>query len=107
MTDDVITLIGEKHQQDKRGAWKPVVSKNEIFCKKDSVSFNEFFSAGKIGLKPEMRFIIFPGDYSGEKEVEYHGKPYAIYRTYEASPDQLEIYVTAKVGVTNGKKSST
>lgn len=44
---------------------------------------------------------MFVGDYNGEKLVEYNGETYAVYRTYLAKNDTIELYVERKGG-TNG-----
>lgn len=97
---DVITLIRYTRAQDANGVWRDgVETQREIFCQVDSVSRAEFFSAGQAGLRPEYRFIVFFGDYQGETRLIYNGVRYAVYRTYHARTDELELYVQREVGV--------
>ena len=58
--------------------------------------------AGRNGLNPDFEFIVFAGDYNGERLVRYKGNTYAIYRTYYGKNDNLELYVQREGGV-NGK----
>lgn len=105
--DDVLLLIGAAYTKNKYGV--PVMGtpvKTEVFCKVDSVTRNEFFAGGRSGLNPEYRFTVFAGDYSGEKEIEFRGNGYAVYRTYHVpGTDYLELYVERKGG-TNVKSDS-
>lgn len=100
-----ITLISEINTQDANGVWKATRTSREVFAQVDSVTRSEFFEAGRNGLNPEFRFTLFAGDYDGEREVEYNGKSYGIYRTYFARTDVIELYAERKGG-TNGAVNS-
>jgi SPP1 family predicted phage head-tail adaptor len=67
------------------------------------VSRSEFFAAGQLGIKPEYEFIIHPADYSGQTEIEITRDQKTVrlkvYRTYESSPDELELYCEQAVGL--------
>lgn len=106
--DDVLTLLGAGYIKDKYGVpRREAPTRTQVFCTVESVTRNEFFAGGRSGLNPEYKFIIFAGDYSGEDEIEYNGKGYAIYRTYhQPGTDYLELYVERKGG-TNGQKSAS
>lgn len=96
---DVITLVKYARAQDANGVWRDgIATKRDVFCQAQSVSRNEFFMGGQNGLKPEYMFTVFFADYDGEETVEYNGVQYAVYRTYHARTDELEIYVQRKVG---------
>jgi len=97
-----ITLIAETFEQDDYGVEHPVITRRDVYCQVDSVTRSEFFEAGRAGLNPEYRFTMFAGDYHGEAVCEYYGKRYAIYRTYFARNDNIELYVQREGG-TNGK----
>lgn len=73
-----------------------------VYCQVLSVSRNEFFEAGRNGLNPEYEFVMFSGDYKGERLVKYHDQTFAIYRTYRRRDDNIELYVQREGGV-NGK----
>ena len=104
--DDILQLLSTTYTQDKYGVPVPSNEKHEIFCKKQSVSRNEFFNAGRNGLNPQYVFTVFKGDYEGETICEYNGETYSIYRTYETDDDYIELYVERKAG-TNGEKSNS
>ena len=98
---DVLTLINETHTQDDYGVWRKQETRRDVFCQVSSVTATEFFDGGRNGLNPEFRFVVFFDDYEGERIVEYRGNRYAVYRTYQARNDNLEIYVERQGG-TNG-----
>lgn len=118
----VIKLISETHVQDANGVWRDsgqtywkdergyivrdeqheelLFSQNyrEVFCQVDSVTQSEFFEGGRNGLNPEYRFTMFAPDYQNERIVEYNGRLYAIYRTYQPRTDIIELYAERKGG---------
>ena len=98
---DVIELIKRTQTQNEFGVWEESYTSREIFCKVNSIRQSEFFEAGRNGLNPEYRFTVFGPDYEGEELLEYHGGIYSIYRTYQTTSDNLELYVERKAG-TNG-----
>lgn len=105
MTDDVISLISETETRDAYGVWIPAGTKTEKLCRVESITRQEFYNAGRNGLNPSFKFIIFAGDYNGETACEYRGNRYSIYRTYtQPDSDDLELYVERKGG-TNGTRS--
>jgi SPP1 family predicted phage head-tail adaptor len=97
---DVIKLISVTTAQDDYGIWQKTETAKQVFCRVSSISQTEFFDAGRNGLNPEYRFIVFFGDYENEMIVEYKGQRYAVYRTYQRN-DDMELYVERKGG-TNG-----
>ena len=102
---DVIKLISKTKTQDENGIWQQSLTYHDVFCNVSTVSASEFFEGGRNGLNPDYRITIFFGDYAGETELEYKGKTYAIYRTYQGRTDDLELYVERKGG-TNGQNQS-
>lgn len=96
--DDVITLVKETKTQDANGIHRIQTSTREVFCVCESVSRSEFYEAGRNGLNPEYKFILFFGDYEGERTVIYNGQPYAVYRTYKGKTDDIELYAERKGG---------
>lgn len=93
---DVLTLVTETLTQDAIGAFQKTESTRDVFCKTESVTRDEFFGAGRNGLNPQFRFIVFAGDYADEKTVIFKGKRYGIYRTYFAKTDLIELYAERK-----------
>lgn len=94
----VIYLIGEAFEQNSIGAQVPTETRRMVFANVTSVSADEWFEGGRNGLNPELRFRMFKYDYHGEEIIEYKGQRYAVYRTYEARNDILELYVERKKG---------
>lgn len=104
--NDVLKLFKTTYTNDKYGVPVPSNVATEVFCERHSVTRNEFFNAGRNGLTPEYVFTVFKGDYDGETVLEYNGKTYSVYRTYETDDDYIELYVNRKGG-TNGEKSNS
>lgn len=98
---NVIKLIAQSYEKDEYGVSRPTETAREVFCDVSNVTQTEFFEGGRNGLNPEYRFTLFFDDYNDERIVEYEGKRYAVYRTYLARTDVLELYVERKGG-TNG-----
>ena len=96
---DVITLIKETITIDSSGVERSTQTRLTVFAQVESITRSEFYDAGRSGLNPEFKFTIFAGDYCGETLVEYAGKKYAVYRTYLARNDNLELYVQREGGV--------
>lgn len=102
MTDDVLIFFETIKSQDKYGVWHETDNPRQVFCRVNSITRSEFYQSGRKGLNPEYEFTVFHGDYHGEKECQFHGDRYSIYRTYRIpGSDDLELYVARKGG-TNG-----
>lgn len=104
--DATITLIGESFTKNDIGITVATETKTDVFCSVRSVSRNDFYRAGEIGLALSYVFITNPVNYSGEQLLEYNGERYGIIRTYQPSLDRLELYAGYKVGVDNGLNSA-
>lgn len=96
---DTIYLVSATRSQDERLVWQETQTLKQVFCKAESVTRQEFFDGGRNGLKPEYKFTLFFGDYSGEQSLIYNGVEYAVYRTYKATTDEIELYAERKGGV--------
>lgn len=99
---DIITLITETVTADSSGVERTATASRTVFAQVDSITRSEFFEAGRSGLNPAFKFIVFAGDYAGETIAEYKGKRYAVYRTYLARDDRMELYAQREGG-TNGQ----
>lgn len=99
MQDDVLILVSNSFSEDEIGQQKPVEIRREVFCRVGGISRREWFDAGHNGLKPELMFSVFCGDYNGEKTVEYNGERYTVYRTYPADQETVELYCERRAGV--------
>lgn len=104
--DDVLILLQTVKTKDSRGAARKTYKRRQVLCQVRSVNKSEFFDAGRNGLNPEFRFLVFAGDYKGEAACEYHGDTFAIYRTYRTPADYMELYVERQGG-TNGENGQS
>ena len=99
--DGIAYLIQKTYGNDEIGQMIPESETSmEIFVTVESVSRREWSDAGKSGLNPEIKITTAFINYSGEKEVEYNGIRYVVYRSYHPSnTDQIELYLERKNGV--------
>lgn len=93
-----IYLISKTYTEDNYGVLQPSTQKRLVYANVTSVSQSEWFEGGRNGLNPEYRMIMFGPDYEGEEIVEYNNQQYAVYRTYQARTDTLELYVERRKG---------
>ena len=101
--DDVIQLICAEYAKNEYGVDRPSESCREVFAQVSSVTRSEFFEGGRNGLNPELRFVIFAGDYNGEQTLEHAGRRYGIYRSYFIpGSDYVELYAERKGGLNGG-----
>lgn len=96
---NIINLIKETHTRDAIGQYVPAETSRQVFCDVRSITRDEWFNAGREGLKPSLMFILFEPDYQGEKIVEFDGKRYGVYRTYRGRNERMELYVEDKGGL--------
>lgn len=99
--DVVIKLISQTLTTDELGY--PIASETfyETFAKVRSITQTEFFSVGKNGITPDFSFVVNDAEYHGQRLLEYEGKRYGIYRTYQPNNDTVELYAEYKSGVTD------
>lgn len=100
MTRDVeIMLVFPTMQTDEYGIPQQTGEETRtVMARVKSITASEFFEAGRNGFKPEFRFDMFLYDYDGQKELEYKGVRYTVYRTFMGKSDTVELYVTLKGG---------
>ena len=63
-----------------------------VFCSKLSITRAEFSTAGQLGHKPDMVLIVDSDSYDDEKNVEYKGKKFSIYKAYMRNDGFTEIF---------------
>lgn len=95
---NTIDLIATTYTQDSYGVLRGTETSTTVFCEVASVTQSEFFNGGASGFKPEYRFTVFQFDYEDQKEVEYNGVRYVVYRTYLDKSDNIELYCERKTG---------
>lgn len=99
MQDSTLKLISFTTTKDKYGMPIQTETATEIFCRVSSVSGSEFNAAQQNGIKPQWKFVIRSREYSGQNIVEFEAKRYAVYRTYRAGLDDIELYVEEREGI--------
>lgn len=108
MTDTTIFLIRYGTTGEKDEFLQPVESgeiRAEVFATSVPVPRSEFYAAGERGFRPDYEFRINPADYHGEEEADVYDPQSGkiercrIYRTYESTPDVLEVYCSRAAGL--------
>jgi len=103
MSDNVIKLISRSPSgRDRRGQIIYTETAATTLCEVVPLSRDEFFNGAQVGINAEIEFKINPAEYGGQKVVEYQGRRYSVYRSYEASPDELELYTEYVTGLNGG-----
>lgn len=100
MIDQVGYLISEEFTEEinEIGERKKKTIEREVFLRISHVSFREISEASTIGEKPELRALVFFGDYNGETKIEIEQTVYRIYRTYfNEKTEKMELYVTRRL----------
>lgn len=100
-----IYLISRTYSEDEYGVLQSAESSRLVYANVTSVTASEWFEGGRNGLNPELRIRMFAPDYQGEEIVELNYKRYAVYRTYHARTDIIELYVQRKKGDESGAPS--
>ena len=105
MPEDAI-LIGTILEKDDIGQEVPAgETQVPVMGTKDSVTRQEWFTAGQAGFKASYRFKVYKCEYNNEDACILDGVKYSIYRTFEDG-DYIELYLGTKVGVTYGDDSN-
>jgi SPP1 family predicted phage head-tail adaptor len=96
--DDVCYLISITTTPDELGQAIPSESLAMVFCSRLSITRAEFNTAGSLGFKPNMMLIVDSDAYENEKLLEYGGKKYSIYKTFQRTDNFTELYCEVKSG---------
>ena len=91
-------LVVESYTQNEYGVMVKTTTKHPVYVNVTSVTSQEWFEGGRNGLNPQYRFTMFQFDYTVEKIIEYNDKQYTIYRTYNRSVDEIELYTELRKG---------
>lgn len=97
----VITLVGETYTTDGIGQQIVTPIATDVYAQVESVSGTEWHDAGRNGIRPSYRFVMFLYDYNDETTIEYNGKSYSVYRTFIRKDDNIELYVQERGGDNN------
>lgn len=100
MNDCIITLISKIPTQERNsiGEVKYNEIRTEVMACDVPVSRQESFYAQQIGFRVEHEFIVNPLEYQGQGLLEFNGGIFEVYRTYEASSNELELYCRKALG---------
>lgn len=104
MYDGEIKLISKiaTVARDRRGQIVYSETATPIMCEVVPIARDEFFNGAQVGINPEFEFKINPVEYSGQKIIEYNGRRFSVYRSYQAGPDTLELYAEFVAGINGG-----
>ena len=95
----IIKLITRtKGTKDARGQYSYTETPRSVMARPASVTRNEFYTAGQIGISPDNLFIVSTFDYKDETLLEYKGQKMRIYRTYPRNENEMELYCTFAAG---------
>ena len=95
----VMRLVRTAYTKDDIKQMVPSETTRDVFCAVTSVSAQEFYEAGRAGLRPEWRVVMFAPDYEGEDIAELNGVRYSVYRTFLGKNETIELYLERKAGV--------
>lgn len=79
--NDVVLLLSKKVEYDELGNAFETVNERMVYANEMSVSMQEFYEAGKQGIRPEKQFEIYSFEYQGESKLKHNNKDYEIIRT--------------------------
>lgn len=98
MMDDVVILVSEETVQDAtKQTYKREVQTDELLCQLGSITRNEWSQAYQAGYDAAYEIEMFWLDYSGQRTAIFHGKRYAIYRTFRKG-ERIELYLGTRAG---------
>lgn len=93
-----VTLISGGSEKD---ALRQTVSdgvRRTVYGKVTSVSGSEFTNAGILGIRAELRVLVYAPDYNNELIAEIDGIRYSVYRTFCNQSNRVELYLTKRAG---------
>lgn len=73
----------------------------EVFASTKSVTAKDFYLAGQQGHKPQIVFIVHKYEYNEQNIIDYNGKRYSVFRTYEIEDGRIELHCEVKIGKHN------
>jgi SPP1 family predicted phage head-tail adaptor len=76
------------------GAYTTTHSDKEVWADRRSVKRQEFYSALAAGRSADIVFAVNADDYKNQTVVVYGGLVYSVMRSYQTSPDEVELTCT-------------
>lgn len=72
---------------------------SEVYAQIDSITRDEWYNAGKNGIKATYRVTVYLFEYANETIVEVNGERLSVYRTYVIpNTDEIELYLETQGG---------
>ncbi len=96
--DGELTLIKQTWDYSESDDPVPTESELVVFGTISSIGRDDWYNAGRDGLKPSFVFTTAACNYSGERIAKYNGHKLAIYRTYLLD-DRIELYLEERAGL--------
>ena len=94
---DTVDLITFRDDTDDNGDPKEVeTGRSTVFADRKSVRQSEFYAAAQQQVNLNQMFLVRTIDYSGERKLEYEGKPYYVVRTYDKGNEMTELVCNDK-----------
>lgn len=93
-----VSLISQTVTYDDIGVPTTQESETSVIGNFSSVSAQEFFRGGELGIKPEFIVKVWSSEYNGETLLKYNGQRYVIYRMYLEDSGRCELYCQKDVG---------
>lgn len=97
-----ITLITQLKTKDSIGEEIITETSKTIRGELSSVTRDEWFTAQRADINAKSRVKVYDFEYNDEVVAELNGTRYAIYRTYYAGGDKIELYLGEKGSNLNG-----
>jgi SPP1 family predicted phage head-tail adaptor len=97
MSNGIAYLIGKTYTLDAIGQSIATETRTMVYVTEKSISRSEWYDAGQQGLNPSIQLSTPRCNYSGQREIEYEGRRYSVYRTY-LNGDRVELYLELKGG---------
>ena len=94
----VVYLLQNKAVADTLKVQRKKFVKTKVYGELESVSGDEYFRAGQLGIKAKYMVSVFLYDYHDEQLCELQGKRYLIYRTYNRKgTERIELYLAEEI----------
>lgn len=76
-------------------------TRRKVYGTVTSVTGSEFTNAGILGIRADLRVLVYAPDYQNETAAEIENVRYSVYRTYKNPNNRMELYLTRRAGDEN------
>lgn len=98
-SDEIVLIATQPHSDAIGNQLDEETGRVVVYGDVKSASREENETAGTHGYTEAQKIVLYPWEYGGEKYVEIDGKKKAVYRTYQADADTLELYAASRKGL--------